>query len=99
MFAYYTDNFDYSPLYQPNFMYNEQVKYEGGEFKYGLTKYWPNEVHDFWGDDVDDQNNDSANDPATTDYTNGGLVSFFAYAPYVPETSKVTTPAIAGQTV
>ena len=43
VFAYYTDNFDYSPLYQPNFMYNEQVKYEGGEFKYGLTKYWPNE--------------------------------------------------------
>lgn len=89
----------------PNFMYNEYIRYDAAQAKWVYdnpknTKYWPNEVHDFWGDNVDDQNNDSANDPATTtDYTNGGLVSFFAYAPYVPETDKVTTPAIAGQTV
>ena len=88
----------------PNFMYNEHIRYDAVQAKWVYdnpqnTKYWPNEVHDFWGDNVDDQNNDSANDPATTDYTNGGLVSFFAYAPYVPESDKVTTPAIAGQTV
>ena len=43
VFAYYTDNFDYTPLYQPNFMYNEHVKWDGSAFKYDLTKYWPNE--------------------------------------------------------
>lgn len=44
VFAYYTDNFDYTPLYQPNFMYNEQVKWDGSSaFSYPLTKYWPNE--------------------------------------------------------
>lgn len=44
VFAYYTDNFDYTPLYQPNFMYNEHVKWDGtSAFKYDVTKYWPNE--------------------------------------------------------
>lgn len=43
VFAYYTDNFDYTPLYQPNFMYNEQVTYSSGTFGYEVTKYWPNE--------------------------------------------------------
>mgnify|MGYP002622716777 CR=1 FL=1 len=43
VFAYYTDNFDYTPLYVPNFMYNEKVYYSGGAYNYDLTKYWPNE--------------------------------------------------------
>ena len=43
VFAYYTDNFDYTPVYTPNFMYNEQVTYTGSAFGYTLTKYWPNE--------------------------------------------------------
>ena len=34
-------------------------------------------------DGVDDQVDDKDNDNATTTYTNGGNVSFFAYAPYV----------------
>ena len=38
-----------------------------------IFKYWPNEVQ---AGDVDKQS-------ATTDHTNGGKVSFFAYAPYV----------------
>ncbi len=67
----------------PNFMYNEHIVGDGaGGWKYAdirNTKYWPNEVG---LEAVDDQNNDSGNDPAVTDYTNGGNVSFFAYAPY-----------------
>lgn len=43
VFAYYTDNFDYTPVYTPNFMYNEQVTYDGSAFGYDVTKYWPNE--------------------------------------------------------
>ena len=43
VFGYYTDNFDYTPLYTPNFMYNEKVYYDAAAYKYDLTKYWPNE--------------------------------------------------------
>lgn len=71
----------------PNFMYNEQVWYnksaEAGSitnWKYALTKYWPNEVG---AGAVDDQENDAGNDPATTVNNYGGNLSFFAYAPYV----------------
>ncbi len=76
VFAYYTDNFDYTPVYTPNFMYNEQVKYNTSTsaFGYTLTKYWPNE-------------HGSAASSADMD-----RVSFFAYAPYVevePSTGMV----------
>lgn len=44
VFGYYTDNFDYTPLYTPNFMYNEKVYWNGSTaYKYDLPKYWPNE--------------------------------------------------------
>ena len=67
VFAYYTDNFDYTPLYQPNFMYNEHVKWDGtaSAFKYDVTKYWPNE-HGSQAVSADQDR-----------------VSFFAYLPYV----------------
>ena len=70
----------------PNFMYNQQVKWNNSladtyvtKWEYSPVKYWPNEVN---ASDVDDQDNDTNSDPATaSDY--GGNVSFFAYAPYV----------------
>jgi hypothetical protein len=68
VFAYYTDNFDYTPLYQPNFMYNEQVKWDAAApagFKYALTKYWPNEHG------------------SAAKSTDQDRVSFFAYLPWV----------------
>ena len=43
VFAYYTDLNEYDQLYTPNFMYNQQVKYVTGEWKYDPVKYWPNE--------------------------------------------------------
>ena len=86
----------------PNLMYNEHIIGDGnGGWKYAdvrNTKYWPNEV----GTEAqDDQNNDSGNDPATTDYTYGGNVSFFAYAPYADFDYSTTTKVdgIAGQAV
>ena len=70
-----------------NFMFNQQVKWnasaEAGSitsWTYSPMKYWPNEVQ---SGAVDDQDNDTGSDPATTTYDNGGNVSFFAYAPYV----------------
>ena len=86
----------------PNFMYNEHIVGDGaGGWKYAdlrNTKYWPNEVGT---EAVDDQNNDSGNDPATTAGTNGGNVSFFAYAPYADFDYDANTriDGIAGQAV
>ena len=42
--AYYTDDDLYSQIYQPNFMYNTQVKYSGSAWTYSPLRYWPNET-------------------------------------------------------
>ena len=67
VFAYYTDNQDYSIQSKPNFMYNQQVKTadQGSTWTYEPVKYWPNE----YGDNAQSDDEDR--------------VSFFAYAPYV----------------
>ncbi len=77
VFAFYTDNNDYEPLSQPNFMYNQKVTWNtpvSNQWGYDPIKYWPNE----YGSN------------ATSD--DADKVSFFAYAPYVevtPATGKV----------
>jgi hypothetical protein len=43
VFAFYTDNNYYDQQSKPNFMYNEQVKYDGSAWAYSPLKYWPNE--------------------------------------------------------
>lgn len=43
VFAYYTDDANYSIKATPNFMYNQQVKYNGDAWGYEPVKYWPNE--------------------------------------------------------
>ena len=81
---------------EANFMFNQLVWWNNDapadlitKWTYSPIKYWPNEVLNAAGNnDVDDQNNDTSNDPATagtagTTLENGGNVSFFAYAPYV----------------
>ena len=76
-----------------NFMYNQKVTYSSG-WSYEPVKYWPNEISNT---DVDDQENDADTNPAwgggqyNGTLSNGGNVSFFAYAPYV----YVTTDASA----
>ena len=97
VFAYYTGKKGYANIRRrgttdsyPNFMYNQMVKYnpaslsEITKWEYSPMKYWPNEVTDDLAEGVDDQVDDADDDPATvTDYTYGGQISFFAYAPYV----------------
>ena len=80
----------------PNFMYNQQVTWNSTleKWTYLPVKYWPNEVSTT---SDDDQNDDSSNYPAYTDGENGGNVSFFAYAPYIP-VSQSTATAINGAT-
>lgn len=45
VFAYYTGEGNYSLDFTPNFMYNQQVKYNSSasRFTYEPQKYWPNE--------------------------------------------------------
>ncbi len=108
VFAYYTKTESYQNYRTqdgtagryPNFMYNEKIVFSSSDNKWVYadvknTKYWPNEVQN---GAVDDQNNNTANDPAKTDYTNGGNVSFFAYAPYAAE-GVTPTLGIDGQPV
>ena len=81
----------------PNFMYNQQVHWNKTNsdagfisgWKYEPLKFWPNEVQN---GAVDDQDNDAGDNPATSDYQNGGNLSFFAYAPYVPVTANTGVP-------
>lgn len=97
VFAYYTGTGTYTsvngnlktgtPSAKPNFMYNEPIKWDGSKWWYVSgrpVKYWPNEVQ---SGAVDDQTPAAA----TTDYTNGGNISFFAYAPYVASPISSTT--------
>ena len=82
VFAYYTDNADYSQFSTPNFMYNQQVKGTVSgtttTWSYSPVKYWPNEYgNDAASDDVD-------------------KVSFFAYAPYVAVTPGKGTVDVTG---
>ena len=43
VFAYYTDDDLYSPIYQPNFMYNTKVSKSTTDWTYNPVRYWPNE--------------------------------------------------------
>ena len=42
--SYYTDDDMYSPIYQPNFMYNTKVTHNGSAWTYEPVQYWPNET-------------------------------------------------------
>lgn len=90
-----------------NFMFNQLVWWNNNldddlitKWTYTPIKYWPNEVLSAAGkNDVDDQNNNTSNDPATvgaagTTLENGGNVSFFAYAPYVSLGTAITGDGI-----
>ena len=80
VFGYYGNGAMYNETMKPDFMYNQQVKYETptgstGVWTYSPIKYWPNEFGEAAGNEVADR------------------LSFFAYAPYVavtPSTGIVT---------
>ena len=67
VFGYYTDNGTYDQYATPNFMYNQQLKWNDGKgvWNYEPVKYWPNEFGDAAASDEVDR------------------VSFFSYAPWV----------------
>jgi len=88
VFAYYTDNADYSQFSTPNFMYNQEIKgtvtgtgtSAVTTWSYSPVKYWPNEFgNDAASDDVD-------------------KVSFFAYAPFVTVNASKGNVVVSGTT-
>jgi len=93
VFSYLT-NADYAGSTVPNFMYNEKVTWNAGSgnWSYSPVKYWPNGTTET-DDRVDEANAaDSPSNTATS--TNGDMLNFFAYAPYVvsvPGTGVVTS--------
>ena len=90
VFAYYTANKDFNGTYYhgaavdsskvnteiaPNFMFNEKIYWDGASaWTYDNLKYWPN-------DNADADNGNS------TGSVTASKLSFFAYAPYVDETT------------
>ena len=81
--AYYTDDEKYDKENsKPDFMYNTQVTYTGGEWKYNPVMYWPNE---FGKAEGTEQGANSEN----IDY-----VSFFAYAPYIDVVNETGIPEV-----
>ena len=54
IFAYYTDNLEYSSTTIPNFMYNQKVTWSSSKWNYSPIKYWPNEYgNTASSDDID----------------------------------------------
>ena len=54
IFAYYTAGEKYDIKATPNFMYNQQVKWNGSKWAYEPVKYWPNEFgNGAISDDID----------------------------------------------
>jgi len=43
VFGYYTNGELYNETARPDFMYNQQVTYDGSQWVYSPIKYWPNE--------------------------------------------------------
>ena len=74
--------FDQNSNYE-GYVNGEKIGSDFYTWYYTPIKYWPNEVTDDKDKGVDDQDNDANTNAAYTDYTNGGNLSFFAYAPYV----------------
>ena len=82
VFGYYTDNNEYEQRSLPNFMYNQNVKWNSGTtaWEYSPVTYWPNE----YGSNAVSDDQDK--------------LTFFAYAPWVdiiPSNGKVRNTATA----
>ena len=78
VFGYYTDNNDYDPLAIPNFMYNQQVKWDGTAFTYSPVKYWPNEY---------------GNNAISDDADKVSFFAYAPFVEVVPSTGKITATA------
>lgn len=82
VFGFYTSNSNYNrTTSKPNFMWNENLTWNGAAWAYDPVKYWPNE----WAADLGG---------ATATDGLADHLSFFAYAPYVA--APAAGPGITG---
>lgn len=79
VFAYYTDDANYSASATPNFMYNQGVFWNASKWEYTPVKYWPNE----YGDDAHSSAADKLSFFAYAPYvaTASGTYGITAFAP------------------
>ena len=73
VFAYYTGTSTYRASSKPNFMYNEDVHYDGSTYTYAPVKYWPNtnkEKISFWAYAPYDANLEALAAGTSTAFTN-----------------------------
>ncbi len=83
VYGYVAENYAATGL-KPDFMWNQQVAFDGTNWTYSPVKYWPNQA-DVTDGGVDDlQDGTAINKGEKID-----RVSFFAYAPFVSE-SEIT---------
>ena len=82
----YQDLVDEGAVPAPNFMYNQNVTFDGTAWSYAPLLYWPNQTSNTGveGGQADGQTGNNA----MTDMLD--RVSFFAYAPYQPTVSDQT---------
>lgn len=97
VFAYYTEGADYSTAAKPNFMFNQQVTAVGTgdapnmtavtSWEYSPIKYWPNNTQK------------DAENTAYNISVNKDKLSFFAYAPYIPQANIEADGTVMDNTV
>lgn len=74
VFAYYTNNNEYDGQTLPNFMYNQNVKWNGSIWSYTPIMYWPNE----YGQNAISDDNDKVT-----------FFAYAPYVEVVPSTGKL----------
>ena len=83
VFGFYTGNDPFNRTTSlPNFMWNEELAYDGAAWAYSPIKYWPNE----WANVIEHG--------ATSTDGQADKLSFFAYSPYVA--APAAGPGITG---
>ena len=81
IFAYYTEAGNYDEYCKPNFMYNQQVKWDGtSKWVYEPVKYWPNEY---------------GNAAASDDVDRISFFAYAPYVKVIPSTGAIDQTATA----
>ncbi len=91
VFAYYTDDANYSASATPNFMYNQGVFYNTDKWEYSPVKYWPNE----YGDGAHSTATDKVSFFAYAPYVaTGATMGSYGITAFVPANDESGDPKI-----
>lgn len=91
VFAYYTNDGDYSASAKPNFMYNQGVFYNTDKWEYSPVKYWPNE----YGNEAHSAATDKVSFFAYAPYVaTGATMGSYGITAFVPANDESGDPKI-----